>query len=154
MKVLAWRIVKTKYASDAFSGEGARRFGGRWNSPGTAIVYTSEYASLSILEILVHLDSVSPLPSYSVIKIEFDDTLLEIYNPDDLPLNWMDHPPSSTNQSIGDQWARDLRTAVLKLPSAILQSEHNYLINPNHPDFPQINIGLPEPLSLDPRLLR
>ncbi len=73
MILSAWRITKATHAPDAFSGEGAWHFGGRWNSPGTRVVYTAEHASLAVLEVLVHLESSLTLPKYSLIQAEFDE---------------------------------------------------------------------------------
>lgn len=146
----AWRIVKEKHASTAFSGEGARLYGGRWNSPGTGVVYTSGSKALAALESLVHLNP--PVIFKCVaIPIEFDDALVEKLTA--LPLDWTEKPPPPANMEIGDLWAKAARSAVLELPSAIIPGEPNYLLNPAHPDFNKIAIGKPEPFSFDPRLL-
>ncbi len=148
----AWRIVKEKYAATAFNGEGASRTGGRWNSRGTWIVYTSGAKSLAALETLVHLNPPMPF-KYAVFPIEFDDALVEKIAPADLPADWTDEPPPPLTQAIGDLWVKQARSAVLELPSVIIPSEPNYLLNPAHPDFKEIVIGKPESFSFDPRLL-
>ena len=76
MSVTAWRITKRKHTRHAFTGEGAREFGGRWNNPGTAIVYTAQSQSLAALEMLVHLDSSDLLEKYVLIGVEFDQSLV------------------------------------------------------------------------------
>jgi len=148
----AWRIVKETYAATAFDGEGAWRFGGRWNSQGTRVVYTSATLSLAALESLVHLNPPMAF-KYVAIPVEFDEALLEVMTPADLPLDWTEEPPPPATMAIGDQWVKASRSAVLELPSAIIQAEPNYLINPAHPDFKKIRIGKPKPFSFDPRLL-
>jgi RES domain-containing protein len=149
----AWRIVKTKYLKEAFDGEGARLYGGRWNSPGNRAVYIAEHASLAVLEVLVHLESSIPLPGYSLIQVAFEESLIEELEIEDLPPDWRASPPPVDVQTIGDRWIEEGRSAVLKVPSAILPIECVYLLNPQHPDFGKVNILTPIPFSFDERLL-
>lgn len=146
----AWRIVKEKHAATAFSGEGARLFGGRWNSRGMSLVYTSGTKALAALESLVHLNP-PVIFKYLTIPIEFDEALVEKVAV--LPADWNDMPPPPSTKAIGDLWTKQARSAVLELPSVIIPGESNYLLNPAHPDFNKIVIGKPEPFSFDPRLL-
>lgn len=146
----AWRIVKAKHAATAFSGEGARLYGGRWNSVGTSVVYASGSKALAALESLVHLNP-PVLFKYVAIPIEFDESLLEKVAA--LPVDWTEEPPPPVTKDIGDLWVKAARSAVLELPSVIIPGEPNYLLNPAHPDFKKIAIGKPEPFSFDPRLL-
>ena len=148
----AWRIIKEKHAAMAFSGDGARLFGGRWNSRGIRVVYTSSTNSLAALESLVHLNP-PVLFNYVAIRIEFDDALLETVPPKALPADWRVEPPPPSSKAIGDAWVREARSAVLAVPSAIIPGEPNYLLNPAHPDFRKISIGKPAPFAFDPRLL-
>jgi RES domain-containing protein len=145
-----WRIVKEKHVAHAFSGEGARLYGGRWNSPGTSVVYTSGSRALAALESLVHLNP-PVIFKYAAIPIAFDDALLEEVAA--LPADWTEEPPPSATKAIGDLWVQEARSAMLKLPSVIIPREPNYLLNPAHPDFRKIVIGRPEPFCFDPRLL-
>ena len=153
MKSSAWRIIKERYASRAMIGEGARRYGGRWNSPGTAVVYVSEHQSLASLEILVHCQPIFPRDYYVAIFLEWDDQLTERVNPDSLPNNWREQPPARATMNVGDAWVCEQRTPVLAVPSAIVPVEWNYLLNPAHPDFAQIEIGDPVSFTFDRRLL-
>jgi len=148
----AIRIVKSAYAATAFDGEGARLYGGRWNSPGAAMVYTAESASLAALELLVHLQNSHLLMSWSTISASFDDSLVEVIGAAQLPPDWARYPAPSALQQIGDQWLAEQRTAVLRVPSAVVPNESNFLINPNHPDFRRITFGSPESFRFDPRL--
>ncbi len=150
MKLQAWRIVKAKHAATAFSGEGSRLYGGRWNSIGVSLVYTSSTRALAALESLVHLNPPVTF-TYAAIPIEFDAALVEKFSV--LPIGWMDSPAPPSTRTIGDLWAREARSAVLELPSVIIPGESNYLLNPAHPDFKKIVIGKAEPFSFDPRLL-
>jgi RES domain-containing protein len=147
----AWRIVKEKHASTAFDGEGARLFGGRWNSAGLRAVYASSSKSLAALETLVHLRL--PLAaSYVIIPIRFPEALLQMIPPRSLRAGWDAEPPSLASQQLGDEWLRSDRSAVLAVPS-ILTGETNYVLNPVHPRFKKIRIGKPLPFTFDPRLL-
>lgn len=148
----AWRIVKEKHAATAFDGEGAWRFGGRWNSHGRRVVYTSATLSLAALENLVHLNPPVTF-KYVAIPVEFDEALVEAISHAGLPVDWTEEPPPPSTTGIGDLWVKEARSAVLELPSVIIQAETNYLLNPAHPDFKKITIGKPVPFSFDSRLL-
>jgi RES domain-containing protein len=146
----SWRIVKEKHAATAFNGDGARLNGGRWNSLGTSVVYTSGSMALAALESLVHLN---PPVTFKLvaIPIEFDDALIEELA--ELPADWREEPPPLATKEIGDLWIQGCRSAVLKLPSVIIPSEPNYLLNPAHADFKKIGIGTFNHFSFDPRLI-
>jgi len=150
----AWRIVKARHAAEAFNGEGPRRYGGRWTSPGVAVVYAAEHASLAVLEVLVHLGSSGLLPSYVITRCEFDPKLTERISADDLPRDWRVSPPLQSLRAIGDHWVFEGRSAVLDVPSAVLPIERNYLLNPGHADFKRVLLGEPQAFAFDPRLGR
>lgn len=150
----AWRIVKRRHAAAAFDGEGARRFGGRWNSPGTPIVYVSESRALALLEVLAGVRSVAPLPAYVMIPVSYNRAFVRTIKMEDLPAEWRQSPPLPEVQRMGDRWAAQREAAVLRVQSAIVPEEYNYLLNPNHPAFSEITIGQPQQVSLDPRLVR
>lgn len=152
MSVHAWRILEAPYADHAFSGEGARLAGGRWNSPGKAIVYTAGSASLAMLEMLVHLGRQELLKAYLLFDVMFDEALVAGVALADLPTTWRDYPSPAAVQQIGDAWVAQAASAVLRVPSAVMPTEWNYLINPAHPDFAKITIGPAQPLKFDPRL--
>ena len=151
--IRAWRIVKTRYSSDAFSGEGARLYAGRWNSSGVAMVYTAGSKSLATLELLVHLHNTSTLPSFSICPVDFDDSLVELIDPAKLPRDWQQSPSPISLQTIGDDWISRGSSVVLRVPSAVIESENNYLINPTHTHFRKLVIGSMEVFKLDPRLI-
>lgn len=152
MSVTTWRITKRKHARNAFTGEGAREFGGRWNSPGTAVVYTAQYQSLAALEMLVHLDSSELLQKYVLIAVEFDQSLITSLEPSALPRQWRSEPPPPEVRSIGDQWVLAGSSAVLQVPSALVPGENNFLLNPEHKDFVRLTFGKPLAFRFDPRL--
>lgn len=157
-QITAWRITQARYAEEraadgAFSGEGARRYGGRWNSRGTAVAYTAGSRSLALLEILVHTESTRLLGHYVLIPVTFDARHVETLDEAVLPADWQAHPAPAFTQELGDEWVRSERSVVLQVPSVILPAEPNYLLNPLHPDFESLTIGHPEALDVDRRFL-
>jgi RES domain-containing protein len=150
--ITAYRIVKSRYADDAFSGVAARRNGGRWNPVGTAVVYTSWSMSLATLETLVHIES-ELLYDFVGITCSFHEALVERVDRRRLPQDWAGLPPPIELAAIGYEWVTSRASAVLEVPSAVIPEEVNYLINPEHEDFRSIDIGLVRPINLDLRLL-
>ena len=151
--IRSWRLIKAEHAEDAFAGEGARRGGGRWNSKGIRIVYTSGSLSLATLEVMVHNHFYSALKYYVCIPIDFDPSLLQSIAIDDLPDNWQADPIPQSVKKTGDRWIENQESVILKVPSAIIPIEFNYLINPLHPDFEKIVIHAPQKFTFDYRLL-
>lgn len=150
----AWRIVQQRYAERALDGEGACLFGGRWNLPGTRMVYTAESLSLATLEILVNLDSPETLDRYISLPLEFDEGLCKAVDFDSLPADWAAEPAPAAIRRLGSAWAAAGESAVLVVPSAVVHNEHNFLLNPEHPDFVKIRPGRVADFRLDPRLVR
>jgi RES domain-containing protein len=150
----AWRIVKARHAATAFDGEGARLLGGRWNSPGLPVVYTAGSAPLAALEMLAHLGKTSLLSAYSVIACAFEKRIVLRLDRKRLPRDWRSYPARPELQLVGDAWLKDGTSAVLEVPSAIMPSESNYLLNPAHADFRSIRIDDPTPFEFDLRLVR
>ena len=148
----AWRIVRASHAEGAFSGEGARLTGGRWNSPGVAMVYASAHKSLAILEMLVHFDP-RYAGKYVTFGIQFDDALVERMTVERLPSGWREQMPSRAARQFGDAWVREARSAILAVPSAIVPEETNFLFNPAHPAFKKAEVGKATAFALDRRLL-
>lgn len=150
--IAAWRIVKTRYAASAFTGEGARLYGGRWTSKGRRAIYTSESHSLATLEMLVHLGDNDPLLSYSVISVGIPDGLVADIDYAALPPGWRGYPADAALQALGDAWLDARKQPALRVPSAIIPSEYNYLLNPGHGGFRKLKIGAPQRFDFDPRL--
>ena len=148
-----WRLVTARFADTALSGEGARRYGGRWNRKGVSVVYTSGTLSLAMLEMLVQDQ---PLRArYTTIPVDMPTGLeIERLDIDQLPADWQDPAALEVLRRIGSDWTVGLSSAVLAVPSAVIPVETNYLLNPKHPDFAQITIGEPRELITDLRLLK
>lgn len=149
----AWRLTKTKYLKNAWDGEGAKRTGGRWNSVGVPVVYTSATLSLVLVEVLVHLPA-GLLPAYSALPIEFEESLFTTVDPDELPANWKGYPPPAETRAIGDRWVKDAGSALLRVPSVVVPSESNYVVNPLHPAFERVRVGAAVAFPFDARLRR
>jgi RES domain-containing protein len=142
-----FRVCRAVYAR--LDGEGARRVGGRWNSPGRAVVYMAGSISLAVLENLVHLTREDFPVGYVVIGAVLP-THLPILAPEDLA----GAGQLASSQMLGDHWLEEQTSAVLRVPSVIVPQEYNYLLNPKHPDFAQIVVELPMPFIFDERLFR
>jgi RES domain-containing protein len=149
----AWRIVRAARVKSAFTGEGARIYGGRWNSRGTAVIYVSEHESLAALELLVHLTPLPPDDRYLSFRLEWDDKLTERFPVKNLPAHWNAGPPDFQTMQIGDEWVRAGKSVALGVPSVLSASEMNFLLNPRHPDFQRIKIRQPVEYRFDSRLL-
>jgi RES domain-containing protein len=150
--ITAWRIVKARHAAGAFDGDGARVEGGRWNSPGTAIVYTAGSAALAALEMLVHLGRASILQAYVLIPCGFDEALVSKLDRARLPKSWRAYPAPPELQLIGDEWVKSDTSAVLDMPSAVIETDSNFLLNPRHRDFQGVRLMDPQPFAFDVRL--
>lgn len=147
-----WRITTAAFARSAFSGEGARLYGGRWNPKGVPMVYTAANQSLAMLEMLVQDQ---PLRArYTMIEARIPSGIaIDRVRVDDLPSDWREIGARGKLQAIGAEWARKRSAAVLAVPSAIVPAESNYLLNPLHRDFKRIKFGKPSTIETDLRLL-
>jgi RES domain-containing protein len=149
-----FRLVKSRYQTTCFSGEGAKRYAGRWNSRGVAVAYSSSTLSLSVLEILVHLDTDQLPADLVVVEAELDDAQVEHLGAKKLPRDWQSTPAPRALARIGDAWVRSGRTLALAVPSALVDSnaENNVLINPLHPAFlSSLVVVSSRPFVFDPR---
>lgn len=148
-----WRLVPRRHAR--FDGEGARLFGGRWNRPGTPVIYLSATISLAALEYFVHLEPGEAPDDLVVIQVDVPEGIA-VHGIDvkALPRNWRVYPAPEELAELGSAWVHNRQSALLRLPSVIVPREFNYALNPAHRDFGRITVGTPEPFSLDPRLLK
>lgn len=151
--ITAWRISPAKYRDTAFSGEGAKEYGGRFNSVGTPMVYTSESLALATLGLLARTNKRQRLAGREYLSVTFPEKHVTIYDADDLPGGWDARPYGPASQHVGDAWTQAQTSLIARVPSVVVPSEHNYLINPQHPDAGTLTFGEPAPLQPDPRLL-
>lgn len=148
-----WRLTTARFASTAFSGDGARLYGGRWNRKGVRLVYTAASQSLAMLEMLVQDEP--PRARYVMIEARIPgEVTIDRIGVEDLPADWRDLARREKRQTIGTQWVRKQSAAVLAVPSAVIPAETNYLLNPLHPEFRRIRIGRPRKFETDLRLVK
>lgn len=149
-----FRLSKKKYSKE-LSGKGASKSGNRWNSKGTEIIYSAESRALAMAEVAVHL-TLATLPSdYVMIEIDIPDNIrINELKLQDLPGNWNNHPPNSSTQKLGDEFIDSLNFCILKVPSAVVQGDFNYLINPYHKEFKKIKISDVTEFPFDKRIFK
>ncbi|MCH7227471.1 RES family NAD+ phosphorylase [Haloferula sp. A504] len=137
----AYRIVAPRWVSTAFSGEGARRHGGRWNSPGRPVVYLAGSRALAALELLLHLPSPrSRAKPYRILEARIPTRHIRDADRDANPA------------TVGDSWIRQERFLCLRAPSALIPEEPNYLLNPAHPEMARVRVGEAVDFRFDDRL--
>jgi RES domain-containing protein len=149
-----FRLVRKKYGIE-LSGKGAALSGNRWNSKGTELIYCADSRALAMAEVAVHL-SLSILPKdYVMVEIEIPSTIsIATLAKDDLPANWSSFPHVLDTQQIGDAFVANRKDCILKVPSAVVPGDFNFLINPHHPDFSAIRIVGQEDFPFDSRLFQ
>ncbi|TAH03656.1 MAG: RES domain-containing protein [Sphingobacteriales bacterium] len=150
--MIVFRLSKADFSKD-LSGKGAQISGGRWNSKGVAMVYTSESRALCTTEIAVHTPLGNLPTNYDIISIEIpDDIKIEELDIEKLPNNWRTFPHLYATQVIGNDFVKVAKFLVLKVPSVIVPGEFNYLLNPNHKDFVKLKILSVNSFNFDERL--
>ena len=147
--MILYRIVKCAYAD--LSGTGARLYGGRWNSEGRSMVYLASSRSLAVLEALVHLSPTNIPNDFCIMNIEVPDDVLEI-SVNQLPKNWNEYPEHTSLKQIGNDFLIKQKHLLLKVPSAIVKEEFNYLLNPLHKDAGLVKILSTQSFAFDQRL--
>ena len=149
-----WRICRARFAGEAFSGLGARRYGGRWNTPGVPMVYASSSLALAALELFVHLEpNLQPDDLVSIeATLPAGEPAMRL-GPGQLPANWWtdDFEPL---RALGDKWIREKNSLAMEVPSAALRAEWNVLVNPLHPAVAEIRVEEPQAFHFDARMFR
>jgi RES domain-containing protein len=146
-----WRIARNPYALDRI-GVGARENGGRWNRPGTAVIYAGRTVGIAALENFVHVASVIPR-DLVLVRIDLPDGFsLEEPALDDLPPDWDAVPIHPASMDFGTRWAHERRTLVLYVPSALLPEEGNAVLNPDHSEFNTVRMSIQRDFQYDPRM--
>ena len=151
--LVVFRIVTQRHVADAFTGEGARLFGGRWNPKGVRVIYSASSRALAMLEMLAQDQ---PLRArYVIIPATIPAALqIERVALTKLPADWSESDQNDALRTIGADWVKRSNTAVLCVPSAVVPSEFNYLLNPGHSNFKRIKIGKAEVIKTDARLMQ
>lgn len=150
-----WRLVKERFAHVAFDGEGARRYGGRWNSPGRSMVYLGGTPAIAALEVMAHnARTALLLERFVIIEARIPTDLVLDLDPAALPENWNDPADTSRTTAIGDAWLQSRSSVALRVPSAVLPLERNLLLDPLHEAFGEVVIDEPRPFAFDRRLAK
>jgi RES domain-containing protein len=145
-----YRIAKNQYIND-ISGEGARIYGGRWNRPGLAVLYTSEARSLALLELIVHFTSKKSLQyGFSFLNIEIDDFLIETVDKNSIPKTNI-NPNDNRLWQITDYYFKEKNCLAIRVPSVLIPQEYNVILNTQHIDYKQVEIKKTEEINLDER---
>ena len=149
--MIVYRFSKENYHRD-LSGKGAELHGGRWNSKGVAMLYTSQSRALAFAEVAIHIPVGIVPKNYFLVSIQIPDTVkMARLAEKDLPKDWRSNPHSSSTQKIGDRFIAEAKHLILQVPSAVVPGDFNYLINPNHPLIREIKIHAAEPFEFDSR---
>jgi RES domain-containing protein len=153
-----YRIQKTEYATKEaiLSGKGAARIGGRWNRVDTPLIYTCSTLELAILEVLVHLEGTTfdDLPDFVRVRLALPNDSITDVQADTLPLDWNTIPYNTTTQDFTQDWLTDRNTLAMRVPSAVVPTSFNYLINPRHPLISTVEILDIQDFSFDNRLFK
>ena len=146
-----WRIARRRHARDRL-GLGARQDGGRWNYPRTSVIYAGRTIAIAALEKYVHLAGVVP-PDLVLVRAELPDhASLEEPALADLPTDWDAVPAGPGSMEFGTRWARENRSPVLYVPSALVREEGNAVLNPHHPEFAAVKMVIERDFHYDPRM--
>jgi RES domain-containing protein len=152
--MIVYRLIRKKYGF-ALSGEGAKKAGGRWNGPDLPVIYTSESRALCTAEVAVSLPMGIFPTGFEMLVIEIpDDLLIHELKVIDLPADWRKFPYLKQLQLLGDHFILENKFAVMKVPSAVIPGDSNYLLNPRHPDFLKIQVIKQEPYEFDERFFK
>ena len=147
-----YRLTKAAYAATAFRGSRGR---GRWHHAGTPVVYAADVPATALLETLVHAGQADLLTApYVVFDLALDPGRHLTRLPDDLlPAGWQTWPWPASTQEIGTYWFQSQPSVILEVPSAVVPFHRNYLINPQHAQFGELEIDGPHPFPIDARLV-
>ena len=149
-----YRLSSRKRVEDV-SGKGAELYGGRWNTIGTPVVYAAESRALAVLEFLVHVQQTEWPTTLAFVAIEVPTNAgIETVAMGSLPVTWRDPLPTEELATMGTAWANDGTNLALRVPSVIIPSEFNIVLNPRHKQFAGVRISKPEPFTFDERLMR
>lgn len=149
---MVWRLCSAKFGASAFSGEGAELYGGRWSPPGIRIAYCAESRALAVVEVLANAEEQDRLFALDWLLVSAEVAPDMVEKPARFPGNWQQYPHPRDTQLIGAEWVRARRSVALRVPSAVVPGEFNYLLNPAHPHYARLRIGQPQPFTFDPRL--
>jgi RES domain-containing protein len=149
--MIVYRITGHKYAGD-ISGAGAALHGGRWNKKGSRVMYTGGSKEIALLEVIAHTPPML-VPKLDILKIEIPDESITVLTAEQLPLNWADYPAPTVLSEIGEEWIQEGRTVALSVPSCIIRTSNNFILNCGHPAYSQVKILDRADFHFDARLV-
>ncbi|MFJ5160848.1 RES family NAD+ phosphorylase [Pantoea sp. NPDC088449] len=153
--MIFFRLIKTQYASEAWTGNGAKQYGGRWNHKGHPTLYVATSVSLAALEVLVHASNASILDEYTLFSIEIPDDEVSYITEDFLPADWRQDPAPVSTMDLGTGWLQSGEGAALIIPSSMIPMENNAVLNPQHPAFKGFLPSVQKlPFAFDHRLIK
>jgi RES domain-containing protein len=150
--MILYRIANCNYIT-SLDGMGARLYGARWNSKGNAVVYLASSRALAMLEVLVHLQPLFTPPNFCLVQIEVPDDSILTLDIKSLPDNWQDASSPAELKTLGNQFIKETKYLLMKVPSSVVPDEYNYLLNPRHPDIDKVKVLNTSPFSFDDRLI-
>ncbi|MBD1384192.1 RES family NAD+ phosphorylase [Mucilaginibacter rigui] len=150
--MILYRIANCTYIQD-LSGTGARLYGGRWNSEGKSMVYMASSRALAVLEVLVHLPPLLLPDNFCVAEVEVPNNSILTLDVKTLPDNWQDASSPAELKTLGNQFIKETKYLMMKVPSSVVPEEYNYLLNPWHPDIKKVKILNTHPFTFDDRLI-
>jgi RES domain-containing protein len=148
----AYRLTPKAHQATAFTGEGARLAGGRFNHKGTRVVYCSESRALAALEMFVNLDPGFAPSDLVFIAVDVPDALITTLDIAKLPAGWRDYPAPDAVKDMGTAWVTAATSAALLVPSAVMPEEKSLLLSPEHPDLRRVKIGKPSKFTFGRRM--
>jgi len=150
--MIVYRITGSKFASD-ISGTGAAMLGGRWNKKGTPVLYTGENKEIALLETIVHTPPML-VPNLDILTIELPNSFMSL-DIKSLPKNWIDYPAPTILTEIAEEWIVDCKSIALRVPSCIIHTSYNYILNCRHPEYnKKVKVINHEDFHFDARLLK
>lgn len=150
--MIVYRITSKKHAGDVL-GTGAAIYGGRWNKKGTPVLYTSESKALALLEIIVHTPPML-VPNLDLLVLEIPNNSITKLKEEQLPKNWMDYPAPTILSEIAEKWVQKAETIALKVPSCIIHSAHNYILNCRHQAYNKVKLLEHKSFHFNSRLIK
>jgi RES domain-containing protein len=150
--MIVYRITGEKYAGD-LTGTGAAMYGGRWNKKGSPVLYTGENKEIALLETIVHTPAIL-IPKLDILTLEIPDNSITEIEISQLPSNWKVYPAPTILCEIGESWIEEGKTIALKVPSCIIHSAHNYILNCRHPEYSKVRLLERRNFEFDSRLLK
>ncbi|MFA6084529.1 RES family NAD+ phosphorylase [Mucilaginibacter sp.] len=151
--MILYRIANCNYIT-TLDGMGARLYGARWNSNGNAVVYLASSRALAVLEVLVHLQPLFTPANFCLAEIEVPDNSILTLDVRSLPDHWVSNSPPAELKQIGNQFIKEAKYLMMKVPSSVVPEEFNYLLNPFHPDIKKVKLLSTQPFNFDGRLLQ